>query len=97
MRDTNTLAWKLDKVETELWKAPPEPLLDNLAELVTKDNPLWLGTPTELSVLFQTDLKPNALTQKLNVNAARLREEYSILYSHKRGHSGRQITLTFIG
>ena len=97
MRDTNTLAWKLDKVETELWKAPPEPLLDKLAELVTEDNPLWAGSPTELCKVLIADLKPNALTQKLNVNAERLREEYSILYSHKRGHCGRQITLTFIG
>ena len=97
VRDTDTLAWKLDKVETELWKAPPEPLLDKLAELVAEDNPLWSGTPTELCKLLVADLKPNALTQKLNVNAARLREEYNILYSHKRSHDGRRITLLYNG
>ena len=97
VRDTDTLAWKLDKVETELWKAPPEPILDSIAGIVTADSPLWSGKPTELCDLLQIDLKPNALTQKLNVNAERLREEYNILYSHKRGHCGRQITLTFIG
>ena len=97
VRETDTLAWKLDKVETELWKAPPEPLLDDIAGIVSADNPQWSGTPTELCDLLKADLKPNALTQKLNVNAARLKEEYSILYSHKRNHDGRRITLQFIG
>ena len=97
MRDTNTLAWRLDKVETELWKSPPEPLLDLIAEKITADTPQWSGTPTELCDLLQTDLKPNALTQKLNVNAARLREEHNILYNHKRSHDGRRITLSYIG
>ncbi|MBR1534296.1 MAG: AAA family ATPase [Ruminococcus sp.] len=97
MRDTDTLAWRLDKVETELWKSPPEPLLDLIAEKITGDTPQWSGTPTELCDLLQTDLKPNALTQKLNVNAARLREEHNILYNHKRSHDGRRITLSFIG
>ena len=97
MRDTDTLAWKLDKVETDLWKSPPEPLLDMIAEKITPDTPQWSGTPTELCSLLQTDLKANALTQKLNVNAARLKEEYNIFYSHKRSHDGRRITLSLIG
>ena len=96
-RDNDTLAWKLDKVETELWKAPPEPLLDKIAELVSHDRPQWSGTPTKLCDLLGTDMKPNVLTQKLNVNASRLKEEYNILYSHKRSHDGRRITLQFIG
>ena len=97
VRETDTLAWKLDKVETELWKAPPEPLLDDIAGIVSADNPQWSGTPTELCDLLGADMKPNVLTQKLNVNAARLREEYNIFYSHKRSHDGRRVTLLFNG
>ena len=34
VRNTETLLWDLQKAETELWKEPPEPLLDEIAELV---------------------------------------------------------------
>lgn len=34
-KNTETLVWELDKIETELWKAPPEPLLERIAERVT--------------------------------------------------------------
>ena len=46
IRNTETLLWDLQKAETELWKEPPEPLLDEIAELVMKDNPYWEGSPT---------------------------------------------------
>ena len=97
VRDTDTLAWKLDKVETELWKEPPEPLLDAVSQIIHSESPHWSGTPTELCQQLGIDLKPNAMTQKLNVNAARLKDEYNILYSHKRSHDGRRITLLYNG
>lgn len=31
-RNENTLAWDLERKETELWKEPPEPLLEIIAE-----------------------------------------------------------------
>ncbi|WP_334101098.1 helicase RepA family protein, partial [Anaerotignum faecicola] len=37
IRNTETLLWDLQKAETELWKEPPEPLLDEIDELVMKD------------------------------------------------------------
>ena len=49
IRNTETLLWDLQKAETELWKEPPEPLLDEIAELVMKDNPYWEGSPTAIS------------------------------------------------
>ena len=96
-KNTETLVWELDKIETELWKAPPEPLLDRIAERVTADNPQWCGTPTELCEYLVVDIKPNAITQKLNVNVNRLMDEYKIVYHYKRTHEGRRITLTYEG
>ena len=96
-KNTETLVWELDKIETELWKAPPEPLLDRIAERVTADNPQWRGTPTELCEYLTVDIKPNAITQKLNVNVNRLMDEYKIAYHYKRTHEGRKITLTYEG
>ena len=97
LRDEDTLAWELDKVETELWKEPPEPLLERIAEKVNETNPSWEGTPTELCDFLSFDIKPSAITQKLNVNINRLNDEYKIAYHYKRTHDGRKITLSYKG
>ena len=96
-KNTETLVWELDKIETELWKAPPEPLLERIAEKVTADNPHWCGTPTELCEYLAVDIKPNAITQKLNVNVNRLMDDHKIAYHYKRTHEGRKITLNYEG
>ena len=96
-KNTETLVWELDKIETELWKEPPEPLLERIAELINEVNPAWSGTPTELCDYLSFDIKPSAITQKLNVNVNRLKIENKIAYHYKRTHEGRKITLTFQG
>lgn len=93
IRNTETLLWELEEVETELWKEPPEPLLERVAEFITEDNREWNGTPTELVETLKMDMKANALSMKLNVNAGRLFNEYSIIYENKRSHDGRKIRL----
>ena len=54
-------------------------------------------TPTELCEYLAVDIKPNAITQKLNVNVNRLMDEHKIAYHYKRTHDGRRITLTYEG
>lgn len=93
IRNTETLLWELEEVETELWKEPPEPLLERVAEFIAADNREWSGTPTELVETLKMDMKANALSMKLNVNAGRLFNEYSIVYENKRCHEGRKIRL----
>lgn len=91
-RNQERLIWELEKTETELWKEPPEPLLEEIARHIEKDNPVWQGSPTELVLLLGVDMKPNALTLKLNVNAGRLFNEYGIRYENSRGHDGRKVS-----
>ena len=92
-RNENTLAWDLERTETELWKEPPEPLLEIIAEKITADFSEWQGTPTELCCFLSVDMKANALTMKLNINAGRLYNEYGIRYENKRCHDGRKVRL----
>lgn len=92
-RDSDKLIWTLDGVETELWKQPPEPLLEKVAGLLTDNNNSWSGTPTELCEAINAEMKPNTLTLKLNVNAGRLYDEYGIKYENTRSHEGRRISL----
>ena len=83
----------MEKVEAELWKAPPDPILQAIGAFV---NPEWCGTATELVEILHLDLKPNTLTMRLNINAGRLLDEYNINYENTRKHSGRQVKLALV-
>ena len=87
------LCWDLERIETKLWKAPPEPLLEEVAKRITAVCPEWSGSPTELCGFLSVDMKANTLTKTLNVNAGRLLQEYGIQYWNKRSHAGRQVGL----
>lgn len=93
-RNIERLTWELEKRETELWKEPKDPLLEVVAQFITADNAEWCGTPTELVAVLGVDMKANALSMKLNINAGRLFNEYGICYENKRSHDGRRIKLS---
>ena len=95
-RNPEKLTWELERSETEIWKEPPDPVLDVVSSLVTAENPIWTGTATEMAEALKTDMKPNALAMRLNVRADVLMEKYHILYEAGRTHSGRQIRLTLM-
>uniref|UniRef100_UPI003FF0CD84 AAA family ATPase n=1 Tax=Eubacterium sp. TaxID=142586 RepID=UPI003FF0CD84 len=94
-RNPETLVWELERAETELWKLPPEPLLENIAGKITNETPEWYGSPTELVEFLGADMKANALTMKLNINAGRLFNEYGITYQNKRCHDGHKVSLSY--
>ena len=90
-KDPETQIWNLERMENELHKEPPDPVLETVAKLVKES---WCGSPTELAMLLQVGMQPNTLTKHLNVNAGRLFEEYGVQYENTRNHAGRKITLT---
>lgn len=96
VRDEQKLCWNLERSENELWKEPPDPILEAVARLLYPVCPLWEGAPTELVKALELNLKPQVLTMRLNVNAERLLEEHRIHYSNTRNHAGRRIQLRLI-
>ena len=87
--------WEFQGAETELWKLPPDPLLEAVAKMLTPEQPEWSGTPTELlERLPGVSIQANILTRKLNVSADRLYNDYGIRYESKRTHEGRVVKLT---
>lgn len=96
VRNEEKLCWDLKRAETKLWKAPPEPLLEEVAKQINEERPVWYGSPTELCEFLNLEMKPNTLTQRLNVHAGRLMQEYGILYRSGRSHTGRQIVLKLV-
>ena len=93
VRNEETLAWELERAEKELWKKPPDPFLDKISDWLTSNGNKWMGSPTELVNALDLTIKPNILTQRLNVNADCLYNELRILYESKRCHDGRKIIL----
>ena len=84
--------WKFKKAETELWKQPPNPLLEAINEFLAEGRPEWEGTATELlKQLPDMQLSANVLSRKLNVVNSQLLNDYGIFYDNKRGHERRII------
>lgn len=95
-KDMKTLQWLFLSESAELWKKPPDPVLDAVSTIVSVDAPCWSGTATDLVTRLNIEMKPNQLSIRLNVNAQRLVDEYQIRYSNTRSHAGRKITLQLI-
>lgn len=93
-RDEARLLWCFDHEEKELWKEPPDPLLEEVSKMLTSEAPEWSGSATELLAVLGIDMQTNALTKKLNVRAGKLLNEYGIRYQNAHHRSGSRITLT---
>ena len=93
--DRERCVWEFQGAEAELWKLPPDPLLEAVAKILSPEQPEWSGTPTELlERLSGVSIQANILTRKLNVSADRLYNDYGIRYESKRTHEGRVVKLT---
>ena len=96
VRNQEKLFWDLDHAETELWKAPPDPIVLKILEFITKENPKWSGTASELVEILKLDIPLNALTKKLNIGAGNLENDFGIRYENSRNHDGRRINFELI-
>lgn len=95
-KDPVTQIWNLERVENELYREPPDPVLEAVAKLVTVEQRVWTGSPSELAEAIRSELAANALTKYLNIRCGKLTEEYHVRYENKAKHSGRRVTLTYL-
>lgn len=94
-RNKETLCWELTGEQSLEYTEPPEPVLEAIGGFINADNPTWEGTATELIEKLELDIKPNALSLKLNVNAGKLYNLYFIQYSNKRTHKAKLIQFRY--
>ena len=94
VKERDSLVWNLESAETELWKKPPDAVLDSVRRLVEERGGHWEGSPSELALALGSDMAVNRLTRHLNVNAGRLLNEYNVKYESLARHEGRRIMLT---
>lgn len=93
--DQEHCLWRLLKTETQLWKAPPDPLLEAISRLLTPLTPVWRGTSSELLAQLEDEQRlPHHLTKHLNANVDRLYNEFGITYENGRNRSERFIILS---
>ena len=92
-KNMQRLTWELERAETELWQLSPNPVLEKVASILSEEVTEWNGSPTELAIALELDMKPNLLTKHLNVNKARLFNDHQIDYAPVRTHAGRRIVL----
>ena len=89
--DRERCVWKFKKAETELWKQPPNPLLEAINVFLT-DRQAWEGTATELvNQLPDMQLQANVLSRRLNTVNSQLLNDYGIFYDNKRRHERKII------
>lgn len=94
-RNKETLCWELSGEKSPEYTEPPEPVLEAIGGFINADNPIWEGTATELIEKLELDIKPNALSLKLNVNAGKLYNFYFVQYTNKRTHKAKLIQLRY--
>ena len=94
VRNTKTLLWEMESAETELWEEEPDPLLEEVAKVVSEENPKWEGSVTALAKQIQYSASPISMAMRLNVCADRLKQDYHIRYERYRSHKGRSVRLT---
>lgn len=94
-RNKETLCWDFKEERSPDYSEPPEPVIEAIGNFINEDNPTWEGTATELIEQLSLDIKPNALSLKLNVNASKLYNLYFIQYSNKRTHKSKLIQLRY--
>lgn len=93
-RNEERLIWELDHVERELWRQPPDPLIEQIGLFVNADNPEWEGSASDLVSVLNLNVAANILARKLNVNARFLRDLYGIEYRSRHTREGSLISLT---
>ena len=94
-RNKETLCWDFKRERSPDYTEPPEPVIEAIGSFINADNPTWERTATELIEQLSLDIKPNALSLKLNVNAGKLYTLYFVQYSNKRTHKSKLIQLRY--
>jgi hypothetical protein len=92
--DRERCIWRLEKIETELWKEPIDPVFESVSRIVSLESPQWAGSASELVESLKLEIQPNALARRLNIGADRLLNDYGIRYESSRSHAGRLVKFT---
>ena len=52
-KNQNSLIRELDRAETDLWRIPPDPIVEKVVKMLSIDDPYWEGTATNLVKILE--------------------------------------------
>ena len=90
-RNLLTLAWELVEISAEQWKAPLDPVIVAIDELLT--NNVWEGYASDLVAALQLEIQANQLMRRININETKMKE-LGIKLESRHNKSGRLIKFT---
>jgi len=93
VRNTDTLCWDMTEREVETFETRIDPELMKIVNLITDDNPEWIGTPSDLIEESGAVIPVNMITKTLNVNSSELKNRFNINYISGRTSVSRWIRL----
>ena len=76
-----------------MWKEPPEPLLEKIADTLFSESDRWEGTASGTLRKACGGYKAECISLRLSINASRLFRDYGIRYQNSRTHDGRKVSL----
>lgn len=90
------LMWDLIEEKDSLNEQIEDKFLLDISNLVNESNPIWKGTPSELSCLLSDKIPSNSITKKLKLTCSDLSQIYKIEFEIGKNHDGRYIILRWI-
>ena len=93
VRNTYTLCWDMTEREVETFETRIDPELMKIVNLITDENPEWIGTPSDLIEESGAVIPVNMITKTLNVNSSELKNRFNINYISGRTSASRWIRL----
>ena len=92
-KNTDTLCWEMTEREVETFETKIDPEVMKIVNLITDDNPEWIGSPSDLIEESGAVIPVNMVTKTLNVNSSELKNRFNINYLSGRTSESRWIRL----
>lgn len=92
-KDLETCVWKKVKAEIDLFVPKVDEVLELISHFITKENPEWEGTSSELIDMvpgLDEVIQSNTLVRRLNINRGKLYKDYGIYYQPLQRKSDRK-------
>ncbi len=92
-KDLETCVWKKVKAEIDLFSPKVDEVLELISHFITKENPEWEGTSSELIDMvpgLDEVIQSNTLVRRLNINRGKLYKDYGIYYQPLQRKSDRK-------
>lgn len=95
--NNHNLKWDLVEEKDLETKQEEDKFIIDISGIVNKNNPVWRGSASELSMLLTEYIPINNITKKLKLTSSDLSQKCNVEFELGKNHEGRYIILNWIG